>query len=120
MAYPFWARVEDERATKGWNKAELAERVGLPRSTIDNLKTGTRAPQPRIVNALADAVGLDRAQAHQLAGIVPAKADDSADVRRAIEASTAYTETQKRLLLETVDALDAINSAQRHPGSEAS
>ncbi|HEX6681665.1 MAG TPA: helix-turn-helix transcriptional regulator [Candidatus Limnocylindrales bacterium] len=120
VAYPFWVRVEDERAAKGWNKAELAERVRLPRSTIDNLKTGSRAPQPRIVNALADALDIDRSEAHQLAGIVPTKADQSADVRRAIETSTAYTETQKQMLLETVDALDAINAAQRRPGTEAS
>lgn len=120
VAYAFWLRVEQERADKGWSKTELAEaatrRAGpgsrIHRPTIDNLRTGTRAPQPRIVNALADALGIERHEAHQLAGIVDAPRGDSANVREAVEFSTAYTDAQKQMLLELVDALDAANAAQ--------
>jgi hypothetical protein len=120
VAYALWARVEQERASKGWSKTELADEATrkagsgqrIHRPTIDNLRTSTRAPQPRIVNALADALGIDRTEAHQLAGIGAPAPDETADVRAAIRKSRAYSDAQKQMLLEMVDALDAANAAQ--------
>lgn len=120
VAYAFWLRVEQERAEKGWSKTELAEAATrratsgsrIHRPTIDNLRTSTRAPQPRIVNAIADALGIERAEAHQLAGIVDPPRGGSVSIREAIEQSGTMTDGQKQMLLDMVDALDAANAAK--------
>lgn len=70
VALRFWERVEKERVARGWSKARLAEEAGLHRPTIDNLKSGVRAPYPRTVHPLADALDIDRREAEELAGLV--------------------------------------------------
>ena len=52
VAYNFWLRVQSELASRGWTDVELNRRSGVPRSTVDRLKTGTRV-QRATVNALA-------------------------------------------------------------------
>lgn len=112
VAYALWRRVEDERVAQAMSKSRLAEAAGLPRSTIDNLETSTRPPQPRIVHALADALGIPRGAAEELAGLRraqrPGGATDSR-VRAAIEASDTYDERQKEVLLNLIDVLDEAN-----------
>lgn len=49
---------------------ELSERSGVARTTIGNWNTNRRKPYAKAVNAVADALGIDRAEAHVLAGIV--------------------------------------------------
>lgn len=71
VAYEFWRRVEAERADRGWSKTELAQRTAIPISTLNRLQDSTRAPYARTVNKLADMLGIDREDAHRLAGIVP-------------------------------------------------
>lgn len=121
MPYPLWRRVDDLRKQHGWNKSELARRAGeaagldhpMRTHTIDNLRTSTRQPDPWIVNALADAVGLDRAVAHRLAQ----GADDEAPtVPQSIRASKRLSERQKVLLLNLYDELVSANDAEESPG----
>lgn len=120
IAQRFWLRVEQERVAKGMTKEALSTATArhtpdgkvIPRSTIDNLRTTTRPPQPRIVFAIADALGLDRTEAAELAGVLPARTADDIDVRRAIESSPTFTAVQKTALLELVDAMDAANRAR--------
>lgn len=115
VAYAFWEEVTREAGKKGLNTSDLARITGLRRQTIDNLKTTTRPPQPRIINALADAVDIERDRAHILAGRLPPDVNETdTDVRGAIQQSLAYTEAQKQMLLEMMDALDAANAAQGH------
>ena len=92
---------------------ELHKASGVARSTMDRLETGKRPPQARVIHALADAVHIDRNEALQLAGL---KHDDespddvsTADVRRAVEASSAYTPEQRAMLLQMMDTFDQVN-----------
>lgn len=54
----------------GITKAQLHDRTGIARSTIDKWKTAPKPPQIPTVLAVADALGLDRDEAVRLAGIV--------------------------------------------------
>lgn len=129
VAQRFWLRVEQQRVELGWTKdrlsvetaAHTADGKVIPRSTIDNLRTSSRAPQPRIVHALADVLGIDRKEAEVLAGLIPATRPDTQSVRQAIETSTTFSLAQKRALLETIDAMEAANRATRSdPGGDRS
>lgn len=114
VAYDFWLRLEQARVHNQLTKADLHERSGIARTTIDNLRTSTRTPQARIVHALADAVGLDRDEANRLAGLIPPERTEAdSTVRNAIATSTVYTPQQKEALLAMVDALDEANRAVR-------
>lgn len=84
VAYAFWERIEREQYAQGLTQREVVKRSGIPASTINNLKDSTRPPQPRIVHAIADALGIDRDEAAQLAGrsqtpTPPADLDDDYD-----------------------------------------
>lgn len=79
--------VLETTALKGWTKAELSERSGVARSTIDGWAKNPRPPQARSVAAVADVLGIDRAEAVRLAGIVKAAPDKvSAHLRRVLQA----------------------------------
>jgi hypothetical protein len=125
VAYPLWLRVEQERIRLGLTKMELWQRMkaaapddapAVSRGTIDNLRDSTRAPQPRIVHALADALGIDRDEAAQLAGLVPSALSGNTSVRESIVASSVYTDAEKQVLLGLLDVLDA---AKGQPGRSA-
>ena len=70
-ARPWYNLVAETIALKGWTKAQLAERSGVSRPTIDNWRVNPRAPQARSVNAVADVLGIPRQQALRLAGVIP-------------------------------------------------
>jgi len=108
VAWPLWARIKKVIADKGWNSLELQERTGIARQTVGNLEVSTRAPQARIVNQIADALGIDRYEAHQLAGLVP---DEGITVRAAIESSTLFSDTQKQALLAKIADFETENRA---------
>lgn len=109
MAYAFWRAVEDKRIELQWTKTELSERTGLPRSTFNDLQNTTRPPQPRIVHAYADAVGIDRTEAERLAGLRPQIGARTAGVREAILASDTLTTSNKRTMIELFEQLSAAN-----------
>ena len=75
-ARPWYEQVVSEIALRGWAKTELSYRSGVARTTIDNWNTNRHKPSAKAVNAVADTLGIDRAKAHVLAGIVAPK-DDS-------------------------------------------
>lgn len=110
VAYPLWKRVDDLRKERGWSKTELARRADLRHATIDNLQTSSRVPQPRIVHALADAVGLDRAEADRLASGLPDPGDDT--VRAQIMQSRRLRMPQKLLLIQVYEELAAAAEAE--------
>lgn len=76
-ARPLYERVIREVSLRGWTKTELSERSGVARTTIDNWSTNRRKPQPKAVNAVADVLGIDREEAHVLAGIVTPEHPDA-------------------------------------------
>lgn len=85
IALEFWLRVERERVAKDWSASRLSTETArytpkgkpIPRSTIDNLKTSTRAPQPYIVRALTSALGIDYEEGAVLAGVLRPKSGSS-------------------------------------------
>lgn len=121
VAERFWLRIEQERIALGWTKDRLSietkrytpDKKAIPRSTIDNLRSSTRVPQPRIVNALADAVALDRVEAAQLAGLLPPTVDARVSARQAVILDPTFTDRQRAALLEEIDAYTALNEARR-------
>ncbi|MEU7905347.1 hypothetical protein [Actinoplanes sp. NPDC049118] len=91
-------------------------------ATFSQWKTTTRAPQPRLVNALADAINraaqaagselyLDPQEARRLAGFLPEQpAATVDDVRRAIKANPNFTRSQSAALLQIIDGFEAQNT----------
>ncbi len=119
VAYRLWRRLEDQRVSLGWTKTRLAQVVGLPRSTYNDLATGLRPPLPRTVHAYADALKVDRVEAEQLAGLRPAppapQSGNRVSVRQAIAESVVFSPEQKAALLATIDAFEAANRPQSPP-----
>jgi transcriptional regulator with XRE-family HTH domain len=70
IAYPLFLRVERERSLRGWSATRLHNETGVSRSTIAKWATQQQPPQPGTVNAVADALGIERAEALRLAGIL--------------------------------------------------
>lgn len=110
VAYELWTAVEDERLRRGWTKTELAERVGLPRTTLNNLEVSPKPPLPRTVHAIADALGWRREDAEVWAGLRrrrPRK--DGISVREAVMRDPIYTESQRQTMLELLDLFERAN-----------
>lgn len=119
-AYALWLEVERRRLDLKLNKVELAERSGVSRGTIDRLKRGVQPPDQKTVHALARALHIDQVQAEVLAGLrPPAPGDGQIDVRAAIQASPAYTDKQRQMLLSMVDLFEEANGQATASGSPA-
>jgi len=69
-ARPWYDLIIETIALKGWTKAQLADRAGISRPTVDNWRTNPRAPQARSVNAVADVLEISRDRALRLAGVI--------------------------------------------------
>lgn len=126
VAYRLWLEVERRRSDRGMTKYDLwlamkdlaGEGPSPARSTIDNLRDSTRPPQPRIVRALAEVLGIPWQQAQELAGLIPPGTSPAIDVREAITRSEDYNDAEKRALLGLLDVLDAKHS-DRPRGQES-
>ncbi len=51
--------VKEARRRAGLTQAELAERAGVPKSTVGRIETGARVPSTEMVERLVRAAGLD-------------------------------------------------------------
>ena len=61
-------RVRALRLANGWTQAQLAERLGWPRTVVVRLETGTdRDPRASTLQEISDAFGIDVADL--LAGV---------------------------------------------------
>jgi putative transcriptional regulator len=49
--------LKDERARLGWTQAELADRVGVSRKTINTVENGVFVPSTTLALKLAQAIG---------------------------------------------------------------
>lgn len=74
-AFPLYQRVLREKSMRGWTWTQLQAETGLARSTFNSWKTQPQPPQPRTINEIADKLGIDRADAMRLAGVL-ADADE--------------------------------------------
>lgn len=50
-------RVRDERAKRDWSQAELAERLGVSRQTVNAVETGKYDPSLPLAFKLAELLG---------------------------------------------------------------
>ncbi|QDZ08410.1 helix-turn-helix transcriptional regulator [Sphingomonas panacisoli] len=57
MAEELRNTLRDERARLGWTQAELAERVGVSRKTINTVENGVFVPSTVLALKLAAAIG---------------------------------------------------------------
>ena len=57
MAEELRNTLRDERARLGWTQAELAERVGVSRKTINTIENGVFVPSTVLALKLAKAFG---------------------------------------------------------------
>lgn len=57
MAEGLTNSLRDERARLGWTQAELAERVGVSRKTINTVENGVFVPSTILALKLAAAIG---------------------------------------------------------------
>lgn len=51
--------VKEARRRAGFTQAELAERAGVPKSTVGRIESGARVPSTEMVERLVRAAGLD-------------------------------------------------------------
>lgn len=111
-ARPWFDRVEQLAALRGWSLSELARRAKISRPTLYGWRDNPKKPQARSVNAVADALGIPRGEALQLAGVIGAAPEPEweevprelvkAYGRGAVEAmiETVPDPEQRRLLFE--------------------
>lgn len=110
VAYNFWVRVKAEQASRGWTDSELYRRSGIARNTIAGLQSRKRV-EAATINALADALDIPQAEAHQLAGLVPAEDQPArvSSVREAVLTDPVYTEEQRQAMLQLLDIFEQAN-----------
>ncbi|SCF26972.1 Helix-turn-helix domain-containing protein [Micromonospora carbonacea] len=121
VAYDFWWRVRTEQGARGWTDEELRARTGVARTTVDRLQAGRRPPTARVVNALAEALDIDLTEAHRLAGRTPAPPVACTDedggsrvsAREAVRRDPAFTDQQRRTLLDLLDIFEQANRGRR-------
>ena len=58
MADTLQNRLREARTTAGWTQAELAERVGVSRKTINTVENGVFVPSTVLALKLARALGM--------------------------------------------------------------
>lgn len=118
MAYDFWRLVKAEQAKRGWTDVELERRSGISRNTVNALQRGKRPPSARVVNGLADVLGIDQQEAHELAGLVPRTVRTGAvSAREAIMADSQYTEKQRQQMLDLLDLFERVNEVDQRRAS---
>jgi transcriptional regulator with XRE-family HTH domain len=61
MTVPISIRLRELREGKGMTQVALAERSGIPQATIWRIESGTQRIDLRVLEALADALGVDAA-----------------------------------------------------------
>lgn len=66
MAEGLRNRLREVRAERGWTQADLAERVGVTRKTINTVENGVFVPSTVLALKLARATGLSVEELFQL------------------------------------------------------
>ena len=57
MAEALGNRLREAREAKGWTQAELAERIGVSRKTVNTVENGVFTPSTVVALKLAGALG---------------------------------------------------------------
>lgn len=105
-ARPWYDAVIEELALKGWTKAELTERSGVAKSTIDNWAKNPRKPQSAKVNAVADELGIPRKRALRLAGIIASAPDVPKEVQDAVRKAWPDPADQQRVIESIAESMN--------------
>lgn len=72
-ARPLYDLVKRIQVEKGWTGVQLARNAGVDRGTIENWATQPRPPLAATIKGVAERLGIDYAEALELAGISPAE-----------------------------------------------
>lgn len=93
-AYPFWVRAEEERLAKSpvWSLTKLSEVSTVARNTYNRLKKQKGKAEPETISKLAEALGIPKQEAMQLAGLSPVVAPVGEAAQEAEEAEVARLE----------------------------
>lgn len=82
------------------DQAELARQVGVGQQTVSRWEAGLAMPRPERLPALAEALGLDSAYVHRMAGYLPlASSSPAAELFHDLYARAAELSDQELLLL---------------------
>ena len=65
-------RLSQERALRGWSRAELARRAGINASTVGLIESGRLHPYVSQLMKLANALGVSQSEPHRLLEDTPA------------------------------------------------
>ena len=68
MAETLGNRLREAREAKGWTQAELAERIGVSRKTVNTVENGVFVPSTVVALKLAAALGCPVEELFYLAG----------------------------------------------------
>lgn len=68
MAEALGNRLREAREAKGWTQAELAERIGVSRKTVNTVENGVFVPSTVVALKLAAALGCPVEELFYLAG----------------------------------------------------
>lgn len=71
--------VNDRMERRGWSLRELAQRAGLPHSTLHRMYDPQANLGPRACNGLARALGVPAVTIFEMAGLLPKRPPDSRD-----------------------------------------
>lgn len=75
--------IVEKRETKGWSQAQLAEKVGTTRQTINDYERRRRKnPDEAILAKISEVFGEADDYLPRLAGLLPAKPDDDPWIKK--------------------------------------
>ena len=102
----FGERLRRKREELGMSRAELADRLGVSRSTIGNYETGVSAPKEEVLLRLFDALGVDPNYLYRDSFRAPAELFN-AEERRLLEKFRRLSLTGRQTVYALVDSLGA-------------
>lgn len=113
-AFELWQEVDRRRQEHEWTFDQLAEHAGVARQTIDRLRF-TDKPAARTVHGLADALGMDRAEARRLAaGQTGTTVSATLErLRQTLDESTDLAPEHRQLLILAINAIAEANAGRR-------
>ena len=71
-------------ARRGWNQSAFSRASGIPRQTVSTWVRGTRTPEPKSIDLIAEAFEYDRDVVLAKAGIRLEESEDSEEVTKLI------------------------------------
>lgn len=120
--WPLGPKLRDARKSAGLSQREAAQAAGFSPTTWGQLESGTKKlgqgvevamrPRPSVVQAAAQVVGLDVAEALRMAGHEPGNRDQpppsapTVSQRRLVDVFASLTQRQRHAVMEIVESMN--------------